>query len=314
LSQTKIPILPRNPTLRDITLHHSSFPPVNHILLAVDGTPIISKQSSLSEATRLAQITYKDSIEDYIEYSALKYIMIGYLIKAIGKESLVELTNLHLFKPLGTTDTYFETPDSSMSHIAQPSSISANGTRCRVETWPYRADSIVDSTLGVYSCSKDLVILSRTIQASANRAESGFAKEFVGHLFKPDRTLNERGGALSLFRICTVLDTSTPSTKFFNRLIVPEDGCSTYRQGFEGSGEELKVSYFTGTTKECTGHAFVNHASETNSTGSAPRGMHWQNPFFICCAFLACILISVSHQLCYSSMDSTPGSDTANQA
>lgn len=256
-SDTKILPLPRNPTLRHVALHYNSFPPMNHILLAVDGTSIMSKQSFLRVAPHLAQIAYKDSTADYNEYSNSNYIMIGYLVEAIGKNSLAVLIQQHLFKHLGMTNTYMEAPDSSTSRIARPYSVSADGTRNRVDPWPYNADSVVSSAFGAHSCTRDLAILLRAIQACLNGAESSLTKELVADLLKPDGILNEGVDAVSLFGICTTLDTSTPGSKSYNRLIAPEDECSTYRLGYKGGDKEVKAYYLAGATKGYSCSAYL---------------------------------------------------------
>jgi hypothetical protein len=248
-SEKKIPTLPRNPTLRHVALHYNSFPPMNHILLAADGTSIMSKKSFLEVAPHLAQIAYKDSTEDYNEYSNSNFIILGYLIEAIGKDSLAVLIDRHLFKPLGMKNTYMEAPNSDTSRIAQPYSISANGTRNHVDPWLYRADSVVSAAFGAYSCTRDLAILLRTIQTCINGAESIFTKEFVTHLLNPAVILKGGQGALSLFGTCTTLDTSIPGSQSYNRLITPKDECSTYSLGFKDGSKEVKAYYLARTTK-----------------------------------------------------------------
>ena len=250
--ETKISTLPRHPTLRHVALHYNSFPPMNHILLAVDGTSIMSKQLFLAIAPRLARIAYKDTTKDYSEHSNSNYIMIGYLIEAISKGNLAELIQRHLFKPLGMINTYMEAPDYSTSRIAQPYSLSADGTLNRVDPWLYRADSVVSSAFGAYSCTRDLAILFRAIQAGINGAESIFTKELVTNLLQPAITNPDNADAVSLFGICTTLDTSTPGSNSFNRLIAPQDECSNYRLGYKGGAKEVKAYYLAGAT---TGYA-----------------------------------------------------------
>lgn len=256
-SDTKISPLPRNPTLRHVALHFNSYPPMTHVLLAVDGTSVMSKQSFLSVAPRLAQIAYKDSTEDYNIYSNCNYIMIGYLIEAIGKKDLAILIQQDLFKPLGMTNTYMEAPDHRTSRIAKPYSVSADGTRNHIDPWPYRADSVISSAFGAHSCTRDLAILFRAIQAGINGAKSFFRKKLVADFLKPDGILKEDIDTISLFGICTTLDTSTAGSKSFNRLIAPEDECSTYRLGYKGGDKKVKAYYTAGTTKGYSCSAYL---------------------------------------------------------
>jgi CubicO group peptidase (beta-lactamase class C family) len=256
-SDTKISTLPRNPTLRHVALHFNSLPPMNHVLLAIDGTPIMSKQSFLRVAPRLAQIVYEDSKEDYIEYSNGNYILIGYLVEAIAKDSLAMLMKMHLFEPLGMTNTFMEAPDPSATRIAHASFVSASGVRSFVGPWLYPTGSVVNSALGAHSCTRDFAILLRTIQACINGDESFFKNDFVKHLLKPDGRLNgTTGDALSLFGVYTTLDTSTPGSKSFNRLITPENICSTYRLGCKDSKTKVPAYYLAGAVKGYTSSSY----------------------------------------------------------
>jgi CubicO group peptidase (beta-lactamase class C family) len=248
-SDSKLSPLPRNPTLRHIALHYNSFPPMNHTLLAVDGTSIMSKDSFLRVAPSLAQLAYKDSTEDYNVYSNSNYIMIGYLIEAIGSKSLAVLLQLHLLGPLGMTNTQIGVPESSTSHIARPYSLSADGTRNLINPWPYDADSVVSSAFGAHSCTRDLAILFRAIQACLSETDSFFTKGLVADLLKPDGILNDVVDTISLFGLCTTMDTSTPGSKSYNRLIAPGDECSTYRLGYKDGDKEVKVYYLAGSAK-----------------------------------------------------------------
>lgn len=243
--------LPRNPTLRQVALHYNSLPSMNHALLALDGTSIMSKESFLRVAPRLAESAYKNP-GDYNQYSNGNFILLGYLIEAIAKESLADVMRKHLLEPLGMNHTTMGASTSSNIRIAYPFVVSADGTRHRVDHLLYPKDSVVSSALGAQSSTGDFATLCRNMLACINGDKSFFSKDFVAHLLRPegilDATTSDR---MSLFGIYTSLEMSTPGCRSYNRLISPNI-CFTYSLGCQKNNNKVPVYYIAGAVKGYT--------------------------------------------------------------
>lgn len=280
-SDKKISKLSRNPTLRHVALHYNSLPPMNHILLALDGTSIMSKESFLRVGPRLAEKAYKHSEESYNFYSNGNWAFIGYLIEAIAQESLAVVMNEFLFKPLEMNHTYMDASDSGNSRIAHPFVVSAGGTRNLVDRLLYPKDSVVNSALGAHSRTSDFAIVLRNIQACINGDESKLPKDLATSLLKPEGVLNKATeDRMSLFGICTTLGTSTPGCRSYNRIISPTDIHSTYSLGCQEGEKKVSVYYIAGATKgyTCSSYLIPKHnvfiIVFTNSTSYTDTSDH----------------------------------------
>lgn len=278
-SNRKISTLPGNPTLRHVALHFNSLPPMNHALLALDGTSIMSKESFLRVGPGLAERAYKHSAS-YNVYSNGNFILLGYFIEAIAKENLAAVMQEYLLKPLGMNHTYINASNSG-NRAADPFVVSADGTRTLVDRLLYPKDSVVSSALGAHSTTSDFATLLRNIQACINDGKSEFTRDFAMNLLKPDGILNEvTEDRMSLFGIRTSLDTSTSGSRSFNRIISPANICSTYILGRQKGKTNVPVYYIAGATKgyTCSSYLIPKHKVFiivfTNSTGLTDASDH----------------------------------------
>lgn len=279
-SDTKISTLPRNPTLRQIAFHYNSLPPMNHVLLALDGTSIMSKESFLRVGPRLAERAYKHS-DDYNQYSNGNFILIGCLIEAIAKESLADVMREHLLKPLEMNHTSMGATAASDIRFAEPFVVSADGTRHHVDRSLYPEDSTVSAALAAQSSTRDFAALIRNMLACISGDESPLPKDLVTQLLKPEGILDlEKGDRISLFGICTSLETSTPGCRSPNRLISPVNICSTYSLGLRRGEKKVPVYYIAGATKGYTCSSYLIPKSKvfiivfTNGTGRIDASDH----------------------------------------
>jgi CubicO group peptidase (beta-lactamase class C family) len=248
-SDTKISPLPGNPTLRHILLHFNSLLPMNWILLAPEGTSLMSIKEFLEVAPLLTQAADRTH-ENYLEYSNGNYILIGLLIKAIAapqQDTLEGLMAQYIFKPLGMTRTYMNRSELGAVPFAQPHVFTLRGRPELIDAAGYPADAIVNLAMGAFSCPRDLAILLREFLRSINREESIFTRDFVRHLLKPEALLDDsERDAHTMCGISTTMDTSIPGSKSINRLITPTEVYSTYRVGQRPRGKQLKVYYQAG--------------------------------------------------------------------
>jgi CubicO group peptidase (beta-lactamase class C family) len=242
-SDRKMSSLPKNPTLRHILLHFNSLPPMNSILLAPDGTSLMSIKGFLEVVPRLTEAARKAQEGDKIDYSNGNYILIGLLIQAIAPQNTLQtLMEKYIFRPLGMDRTFMNRSNLGDFPYARPHIVSTNGRRELIETPGYQASDIVNPAMAAYSCTRDIAILLRSFLGSLNRDESIFKRELVLRLLQPGGNLDKRGSdKQTLCGIHTTLDTSIPGSKSINRLITPTKVCSTYRLGVRVGKEVSRV-------------------------------------------------------------------------
>ena len=246
-SDRKMSSLPKNPTLRHVLLHYNSLPPMNSILLAPDGTSLMSIKEFLEVVPRVTEAASKKQEEDTIEYSNGNYILIGLLIQAIApqKDTLQTLMEKYIFQPLDMNRTFMNRSDLGDVHYARPHVVSAKGRRELIHTPGYQAGDIVSPAMAAWSCTRDIAILLRNLLSSLDGDESIFKRDFVLRLLQPGGKLDKTGSdRQTLCGIYTKLDTSTPGSKSINRLITPKNVCSTYRLGLRVGKEVPHVSAY----------------------------------------------------------------------
>ena len=72
--------MPNSPTVAELVVHHAGAPPLNHIIIAPDGTPIVSEDDFPAVVRQLTKDTYNESLAR-CHYSNGNIILIGLLIR-----------------------------------------------------------------------------------------------------------------------------------------------------------------------------------------------------------------------------------------
>jgi CubicO group peptidase (beta-lactamase class C family) len=249
-SEQKMAPLPQDPTLRHVLIHFNSLPPMNFILLAPDGTSLMSAKEFIEVVPHLARAAHDTLGDNYIEYSNGNYILIGLLINAIAPQyTLQELMTRCIFKPLGMTHTYMNSTDLGDVRYTRPHVVSTSGRRELVDTPGYSVRAIVSPAMAAWSCIGDLAALLREFLQIPGRDKSLFTRESLLRLLKPDGILDETDPESSRQSPCgiyTALSSLMPGSKSINRLITPTKVCSTYRLGLRKKAE-VYTYYMAGT-------------------------------------------------------------------
>lgn len=246
-SDTQIEDFPGNPTLWHVLIHFNSLPPLTNVLLGPDGTSLMSKESFLQVAPRLAKHTYGNTQEDRTIYSNGNHIIVGLLIEAIAKKPLENVIKEHLFDPLGMTRTCLGAPDSSVTGIAPPFTMSVDGHRVPAETKPYPAGDIMNAALGAYSCCRDIANLFRALLNCISGDQSVFKTETIRKYIRRRSTLDdETKDGFTILGFRTTLDSSTVGSLSLNRHVSRNNICSTYRLGKRQDGKQVQAYYLAG--------------------------------------------------------------------
>jgi CubicO group peptidase (beta-lactamase class C family) len=248
-SEQRIAPLPQDPTLRHVLIHFNSLPPMNFILLAPDGTSLMSAKEFIEVAPHLARAAHETPGDNYIEYSNGNYILIGLLIDAIAPQyTLQELMARYIFEPLGMTHTYMNSTDLGDVRYVRPHVVSTSGRRELVDPPSYPVTAIVSPAMAAWSCVRDLAILLREFLQIHAGDGSLLTKDSLLRLLKPDGILDETDPESSRQTPCgihTALSSLMPGSKSINRLITPTKVCSTYRLGLRKKAE-VYVYYMAG--------------------------------------------------------------------
>lgn len=241
-SEQKMEPLPQHPTLRHVLIHFNSLPPMNFVLLAPDGTSLMSAKEFIEVAPRLARAAHDTPTYGYIEYSNGNFILLGLLINAIApKYTMQQLMAKYIFVPLGMNHTYMNSTDLGDVSYARPHVMSTSGRRELVDKPSYLVSAIVCPAMGAWSCVRDLAALLRAfLKILGGGDESLLTEDSLRLLLKPDGLLDgtdPEGSRQTPCGIHAVLSSLIPGSKSINRLVSPTKVCSTYRLGLRKKAE-----------------------------------------------------------------------------
>ncbi|KIM93727.1 hypothetical protein OIDMADRAFT_61364 [Oidiodendron maius Zn] len=246
-SKTEIADIPGNPKLWHILTHFNSLPPMTHVLLGPDGTSLMSKESFLKVAPRLAQLAYGNAQGNRTIYSNGNFVLIGLFIEAIAEQPLECVIKEHLFDLLGMNRSFLGPPDSKITGIASPYTMTVDGRRVQAETKPYPVRDIMNAAAGAWSCCNDLAIVFRDLLNCIRNRESVFKKATVtGFLLTPSPLDNTTEDGFTIFGFLTTLDSSIIGSLSLNRHVSMDDICSTYQLGRRPDGRQVPTYYLAG--------------------------------------------------------------------
>ncbi|KAH0538338.1 hypothetical protein FGG08_005073 [Glutinoglossum americanum] len=249
VSEVKMPNLLGEPTVGELVIHFSGIPPVNHIIMAPDGTPLMSKSDFPAVACQLTADTYgkPNSPRSRWEYSNGNTILIGLLIEAVSRKSLPEMVDELVFKQLGMQSAYMGTkPDNPNAAI--PHEVSAEGA---VPIIPPEAlsDPLCMAAMGVHSNIHDMATFFRSIVETFPSEGTNPKPTLMASLLKRFAD----AGLEASYRyfpcgVYTTLDTTIPGSQSSNRMVSPHGESSNYTLGFEQPGKKpIEVYYHAGT-------------------------------------------------------------------
>jgi CubicO group peptidase (beta-lactamase class C family) len=250
-SGLKLGSLPGNPTVEQLLVHFNGVDNINHLLVAVDGTPLPSTRVFLDFISEYAKDTGGQH-KERILYSNANYILLSLLLDA-ASGSLQEFLKRHIFQTFNMTRTFLSIDElRSKSESAQRQSyvVSSDGSR-RV----FRPDEVLGLTdivdialLGPYISAIDLDLFFGGIMSALDG-------EAIGLFDKAVATSLCRGWAgfdkVTGYKRCglyTDLRTTWPGSHSLNRLLSPEsDLTNQVLDGGASDKAENCVFYLSGT-------------------------------------------------------------------
>jgi CubicO group peptidase (beta-lactamase class C family) len=220
-NQGKMGALLGDPTVRKVLHHSGGVYPMNHVLLAPDGTSILSAREFLDYIPHYAKAT--SGMPKEAEYSNANYALLGLLIEAVSGKPLARFLEDEIFKPLGMHLTYTSAAEFGRhppQFRASPHHVFKENDR-RSINFSGPADTMDLASLGAYSCTADLA----TFEWALLSAQRGvpvlpwLTERFVKIFFQGQNSLDAKGNGYTNYGLYTALDTEFPGSHSLNRLL-----------------------------------------------------------------------------------------------
>ncbi|KAI9768885.1 MAG: hypothetical protein M1839_003862 [Geoglossum umbratile] len=281
VSKTKMPYLPGNPKVEELATHFRGTPPLNHVIAAPDGTPLMSSDDFPTVACHLIKDTYGISeSDDRWDYSNGNTILIGLLIEAATGMQLPEVVNKLVFEKLGMPSAYMGTGPGN-PNAAIPHEVSAEGAT-PINPPQILSDPLCTTAMGVYSNADDIATFFRLIVQSLPDKPKEPKPTGMGFLSKPSTDIGyEAASRYYPCGILSTLDTPVPGVMSLNRLVSPNGGSSDYILGSEPpENKSILVFYHAGTVNgfECCSYIIPKWRAflivQANTTGRVDATDH----------------------------------------
>jgi CubicO group peptidase (beta-lactamase class C family) len=245
-----------NPTVFELLVHYKTPCNINHLLIAPDGSPLLSKNAFLNTISQYSKDTRKQHKDTaWCEYSNAGYILISLLIEVVSDKSLPDFLREYIFKPLGMHQTYMKADELSSVPIGKrvtPHVVSSDGLRraIHVDEIPYLSDTVEMAAMGGYTCAADIgKFLDMVLEGLYGTPSSPmFDEEFVNSLFKGMGALDKKNNGYTRFGLYTTLDEEWPGSHSLNRLISSGTDSSKYKLGKDSQNRDLKAYYMAGSS------------------------------------------------------------------
>ncbi|KAI9866168.1 MAG: hypothetical protein M1813_001729 [Trichoglossum hirsutum] len=243
VSKVKMPNLPDNPKVTELAVHFRGTPPVNHIIMAPDGTPLMSNDAFPAVAYQLTTDMYSES-DTYRyrwNYSNGNAILIGMLIEAAYRKSLPKVINDLVFRRFEMRSAYMGTrhdPNAALPHEA------STEETIPIESPQTLSDPLCVAAMGVRSSADDIATFFRSIVETFPVDPDGALRstEMSCLLNRYVNLGHEEGARYYPCGIYTTLDTSLPGLQSLNRFTSPNS--SSYALGFEQPGNKPVGVYY----------------------------------------------------------------------
>ena len=246
--------LPGNPTVEQLLVHFNGVDNINHLLVAVDGTPLLSSHvffDFISQYTKDTGGQHKE-MKERVLYSNANYILLALLIDA-ASGSLQEFLERYIFKPFEMTRTFLRLDKLySQSESTQRQSYVVSSDSRRRAFRPDEVLGLIDiidiAWLGPYTFAMDLSLFFGGIMSVLDGKTFGlFDKAVALSLCHGWAAFNGETG----YKRCglyTDLKTKWSGSHSLNRLPSPKSHPTTHvLDGRVGDKEENYVFYLSGT-------------------------------------------------------------------
>jgi hypothetical protein len=241
-----------DPSLLQTSLHFNGPRNINHLLLAPDGSPLLSENEFLRNISQYSEDGHQGDINSagWLISSDADYVLLALLIEVVSQTPLSTFLKEHIFMPLGMRCTYTSTEELSLVPIQkrpQPHMVSSNGHRKTLafDTIHSLADTVELATTGGCMSAADIGIFFTAILEGlyGKPGDKLFGKDFCTSLLRGRTSLVRQGSGYTHLGLYTALDSDVPGSRSLNRMISPESYFSTYVLGKGHSDQRFNAYY-----------------------------------------------------------------------
>jgi CubicO group peptidase (beta-lactamase class C family) len=237
---TMVP-LRQDPSIRELLHNRNSFVSMNRILLAPDGTPLLSEDEFLKVAPLITNDGDQYPEDGWIRNSNANHIFAAMILEEVTEQKIHDLIQKLVFDPFGMTHTFMNCPLATDStRVMTGYRISASGCRTSVPSNRYLSDVVEVAALGARSCAEDIAKLLRGfLQGAENVAESKFSSRDVSKFFAPYYKYSDEGAA-TLGGSYNAIHSEIMATESLNAALM-RNQLPTYVLGKRLNGNPCKV-------------------------------------------------------------------------
>lgn len=253
----------RDPTILELLLHRNGFAPMNRVLLAPDGTFLMSEEEFLEIAPRLTEDYFRGGKQGWCEYSNANHIFAGIILEEITGRRLSEIMKEIVFDPLQMTLTVMDKP--SLLQLEAAGAIIAEGHRVSGDMTQlipilerkYLTDTVEVAPLGARSCTEDLAKLIRELLMALDNVSSKFQEQEVLYFFGPKCDFHD-GGKVTLGGLYCALDSTLSGSESLNKILVPSNEFPPYTLGRPPNESQSHSYYNAGSIDGFTSSMYVS--------------------------------------------------------
>jgi CubicO group peptidase (beta-lactamase class C family) len=261
--KTPIRRFARDPTILELLLHRNGFAPMNRVLLAPEGTFLVSEEEFLEIAPRVTEDYFKGEKQGWSVYSNANHIFAGIILEEVTGQKLHEIMQEVVFNPLKMTHSVMD--KSSLDTLEAAGAIIAEGHRVSgdmsqsipLPQRKYLADTAEVASLGARSCTEDLAKLIREFLMAMDNLSKEFQEREALDFYGPKTDFHD-GGKVALGGLYCALDSVLPGNESLNRILVPLDKFSPYTLGRRPSGSHCHLYYKAGSIDGFTSSMYVS--------------------------------------------------------
>ncbi|KAH8601495.1 beta-lactamase/transpeptidase-like protein [Bisporella sp. PMI_857] len=265
-SDVKIKPLKGDPTVMELMVHLKGAYNMNHLLLAPDGSPLLSDddfRDIISQFTIDARKQHSRK-ERWAIYSNGNYILLALLIQVVSGMSLRDFLKQYVFEPLGMGDIYMTADKLDAlgdKLLAKGNTVSGTGVRHPVafDHIPYLADTVEFAVAGGHISAAGFGMFFQVILRALfdTPQPSWFNERFARILLTSKSNMDGYGNGYTPCGIFTKLHECWPGSHSLNQTIFPKSQYKDYVLGTSSDGKEIEAQYLAGSATGWASTAYL---------------------------------------------------------
>ncbi|KAG0650401.1 hypothetical protein D0Z07_3187 [Hyphodiscus hymeniophilus] len=261
----RIKRLEGDPHVKQLLCHFRGVYNMNHILLAPDGSPLLSEEDFLAVVSQFTKDTRtKHDRGAWVSYSNSNFILLALLIEAVSKMSIQEFLKEYVFVPLEmnhtctTIDELHGLPDGL---LAKPHAVSGSGLRTTIslDRHPYLANTVEFALAGGYTTAGDYGRFQRALIRGFYEPGSSLLDHKVSKFLVEilSEVVEEQPNGYAACGFLTMLHEPWAGSHSLNSLVSPYSKCKDWVLGKSVGEEEIRAHYAAGSATGWASTAYL---------------------------------------------------------